>query len=237
MVYTVNVGCTSYEPRVAVLGVGGAGCNIVASLYNSLVPVDTIAVNTDKAALLSTSADRKIYICKEVTKGEGTFGNAKLGKLCAQVHEDEIRQAIVGHDAIFLVAGLGGGTGTGAVSVIAELCHEMGIMTFCIAIEPFSFEGSRNKVALEGLRTLRVICPNIIKFKNDLILEQLPNVSVGKAFSQVNACIKKVIVDSVGMMPSYFREELESIKSESEKREHSVKCVSNISDANIRASD
>ncbi|MDR1954594.1 MAG: cell division protein FtsZ, partial [Candidatus Methanoplasma sp.] len=131
------------EPRVAVIGLGGAGCNVVSGFYNALAPVDTIAINTDRKALDETAADKKIYICKAVTKGEGTRGDARLGNKCAKIHEDEIEKAIVGHDVVFLITGLGGGTGTGATSVVAEICNRNNMMTFTITINPFFFETDR----------------------------------------------------------------------------------------------
>lgn len=214
MVSTVEAGMEiSLEPHIAVIGVGGAGCNVVNDLYCSLAPVDTVAVNTNKVALLSTSADKKIYICKEVTRGEGTHGDARLGKKCAQVHEEEIKQALVGHDAVFIVAGLGGGTGTGAASVVAEICDRLNVMTFAIVIDPFSFEGSRMTAAAEGLRSLRAVCMNVFRFQNDRMIEQMPELTLERAMAEVNACIRKVIMGTVEKIPNYLKEEVEAVAS------------------------
>ena len=84
------------EPRVVVVGVGGAGCNVVSTFYETMCPIDTIAINTDKAALGKTSADEKLYICKDVLHEEGARGEQILGKRCADIHKDEIRQALHG---------------------------------------------------------------------------------------------------------------------------------------------
>ena len=133
-----------HEPSIAVVGVGGAGCNVISEFFGSLCSVDTIAINTDKDSLHNrTQADKKIYICREVLKGEGARGDATIGKKCADIHREEIREAIAGHDFVFVVAGLGGGTGTGAASVVIEAAQSQGIMTFAIAIAPFFFEGPK----------------------------------------------------------------------------------------------
>ncbi len=191
----------SGEPRIAVIGIGGAGCNVVSDIYGALCPVDTIAVNTDKEALRVASADEKIYICKEVTKGEGTRGDAALGRKCAKVHETEIRDALTGHDVVFIIAGLGGGTGTGAVSVVADICDRMGAMTFAVVIEPFSFEGDRTRVAAEGLRSLRAVCPSVFRFQNDRMLDQIPDVRMDVAMREVNKCIRTTVMETVANLP------------------------------------
>lgn len=214
-------GAAALEPRVAVLGVGGAGCNVVSYLRDSLTTFDTIAVNTDKTALMSASADKKIYICKEVTRGEGTHGDTRLGKKCAQVHEDEIRQALVGHDAVFIVAGLGGGTGTGAVSVIADLCSQMRMMVFSIVIEPFSFETSKLSSAAEGLRNLRSVCRNVTRFQNNLIVGQMPDFTLDSAFGEVNSCIARYIKASADKIPGFIRNELDTVARTMPKKEQS----------------
>lgn len=203
----------SYEPRIAVIGIGGAGCNVVSDIYGALCPVDTIAVNTDKKALMAASADEKIYICKDVVKGEGTRGDMKLGRMCAQVHETEIYRALAGHDAVFIVAGLGGGTGTGAASVVAEICDRLGVMTFAVVIEPFSFEGGRMAVAAEGIRNLRAVCPNIFRFQNDRIFEQIPDTALNRAMHEVNVCIRKAIMDMIESMPGMIAESKAKIET------------------------
>ena len=200
------------EPRVAVVGLGGAGCNVVSGFYNALAPVDTIAINTDKKALDDTSADTKIYICKVVTKGEGTNGDARLGNKCAKVHEEEIENAIRGHDVVFLVTGLGGGTGTGATSVVAEICCRNNIMTFTIGINPFSFETERISTAAEGLRTIRTVCPNTFVIENDKILDLMPNATLNEAMRAVNRSIMGFVDKAVALLVSEIKEEIISVQ-------------------------
>ncbi|MDR1690817.1 MAG: cell division protein FtsZ [Candidatus Methanoplasma sp.] len=202
------------EPRVAVVGLGGAGCNVVSGFYNALAPVDTIAINTDKKALDGTAADKKLYICKAVTKGEGTKGDARLGSKCAEVHEEQIKEALVRHDVVFLISGLGGGTGTGATSVVADICNRNNIMTFTIGINPFFFEADRIPVAREGLRTIRAKCPNTITIENDKILEIMPDATLNEAMRAVNNSIIEFVNQTVGSIASKIVKEISTAVKE-----------------------
>ena len=174
--------------KVAIVGVGGAGCRFV-SAYAGRVGMDTIAINTDKDSLRSAKADQKIYICKGVLHGEGTSGDAGLGKTCAEIHIDEIRHALAGYDRVFVVAGLGGGTGTGAAPVVIEAAQSQNILTFAIAIMPFSFEGRRMEVAKEGYGRIRAVCPCTSEVRNDAILHKLSDRTMDDAYDAVNTAI------------------------------------------------
>jgi cell division protein FtsZ len=179
----------SVEPRIAVVGVGGAGCNVASDMYWSYCSVDTIAINTDKAALAETNADKKLYICKAVTKGEGARGDAGIGRQCAKIHEEEIRDALRGHDAVFIIAGMGGGTGSGAAAIVADIAQSLNVITFTIAVNPFSFENARTATAAEGLRHLKAVCPLTVTVENDLVLKQMPDATLTEAFKAVNSSI------------------------------------------------
>jgi cell division protein FtsZ len=198
------------EPRIAVVGLGGAGCNVVSGFYKALAPVDTIAINTDKNALDETAADKKIYICKAVTKGEGTKGDARLGNKCAKAHEEEIEKAISGNDIVFLIAGLGGGTGTGAASVVAEICNRNNLMTFTIGINPFFFETEKVPIAREGIRTIRAACPNTFTIENDKILDLMPNATMNEAMRAVNKSIMGFVKEASALLVSTLEEEITS---------------------------
>ena len=210
------------EPRIAVVGLGGAGCNVVSGFYKELAPVDTIAINTDKKALDETAADKKIYICKAVTKGEGTKGDARLGNKCARVHEDEIEKAIRGHDVVFLITGLGGGTGTGAAAVVAEICNRNNIMTFTIGINPFFFETDRVPVAREGLRSVRAVCPNTFVVENDKVLGVMPDATMNEAMRAVNKSIIDFVGEATAQIISGITEEIASIQMTGSIKEVSV---------------
>lgn len=218
MVYNSNDIEIAMEPRIAVVGVGGAGCNVVSQFYDSMCAVDTIAINTDKDALHNTSADSKIYICKEVLKGEGARGDAVIGKKCADIHKDEIKAALAGHDFVFVIAGLGGGTGTGAASVVIEAAQSQGITTFAVAISPFSFEGSRKEVAKIGYSHIKSVCRNSILVENDLVCERMPDLNINRAFAEVNRSIMKHVMECVKIVENTFVEEMMKPKTQEDMK-------------------
>lgn len=218
MVYNSNDIEIAMEPRIAVVGVGGAGCNVVSQFYDSMCAVDTIAINTDKDALHNTSADSKIYICKEVLKGEGARGDAVIGKKCADIHKDEIKAALAGHDFVFVISGLGGGTGTGAASVVIEAAQSQGITTFAVAISPFSFEGSRKEVATIGYSHIKSVCRNSILVENDLVCERMPDLNINRAFAEVNRSIMKHVMECVKIVENTFVEEMMKPKTQEEMK-------------------
>ncbi len=181
---------TANKRKVAIVGVGGAGCNVVSQFYKGQYGVDTIAINTDKDGLHAASAGKKIYICKEVLHGEGAYGEAEIGKKCADIHIEEIREALAGYDMVFVVSGLGGGTGTGATPAVIEAAQSQNILTFAIAIKPFFFEGDRVAIAKEGYGRIRAVCPLSTMIENDMILTKLADKTMDDAFSEVNRTIK-----------------------------------------------
>ena len=195
---------TTVEARTAVIGVGGAGCRMVSGIYWDLPSVDTIAVNTDKEALLDTDADRKMFICKAVTKGEGTRGDSLLGKKCAQAHMEEIEDVLSDYDVVYIVAGMGGGTGSGAAPIIAEIAQRLNLIVFSIAVNPFSFETARMKTAKEGIMHLRAVCPMTVVIENDLVLEKMPDMSMNDAFDAVNKSVSAYICKQQKKIGSSF---------------------------------
>ena len=201
-------------PRYAAIGVGGAGCEVIDRIYKVLPAADTIAINCDKDAMHRTMADKKLYICKSVTNGEGAKGDVGLGRDCAKAHIDDIEKAMLGYDAVFIIAGMGGGTGTGATPVIAEKALSMGIMTFVIAIEPFSFESGRTKAAKEGIAKIRQVCHNTLVVSNDLLLQSMPDATMRKAFETVNASIASFIERKAALIKECFESEFEAISAE-----------------------
>ncbi|HKM13824.1 MAG TPA: cell division protein FtsZ [Candidatus Methanomethylophilaceae archaeon] len=215
---TINTGDVeiTVEPRIAVIGVGGAGCNVVGRFTDDLLPVDVIAINTDREALQNTHADYKILICKDVTKGVGTGGDAALGKKCAKIHSDEIRDALRGHDIAVIVAGMGGGTGSGAAAIVAEIAQGLNIITMAIAIRPLSIEG-RGTAAGDGLRSLRSVCPGTIAVENNLIFEKFSNITVTEAFDAVNESIENYVMRKVDMIAETFAQGIKKILPSEEK--------------------
>ena len=187
----------SGDARIAVIGIGGAGVRIASMLYGKMSLVGVIAINTDRKALETAAADTRLYICKEVTKGLGTNGDPALGKKCAQIHEAEITAAVSKYDYAYIVAGMGGGTGSGAASVVAELCDRAGVKVGAVAIMPFSFESGRAVKAADGFRALHAICSDIVKVENDKVLS-VPGIgSFDEAMGLLNSTIVKTINNAV----------------------------------------
>jgi len=191
------------KQKVALVGVGGAGCNFVSE-YTGKVDMTTIAINTDKAALHETAADEKIYICKGVVNGQGAMGDAVLGRTCADIHIEEIRQALAGFDKVFVITGLGGGTGTGATPVVIDAAQSQNIMTFAIAITPFSFEGNRVAIAAEGLQKIRNLCPRTSSVDNQKIVSMMSDMTMEEAYSSVNSVIMAHIEACLVNYPESF---------------------------------
>ena len=153
---------------IKVMGVGGGGNNVVNRMVRSAVKgVDFVAVNTDKQALNSSSANYKIQIGEKLTGGKGAGSDPDVGRKAAEESRNQISKALENTDMVFITAGMGGGTGTGAAPVVAEVAREMGILTVGVVTKPFGFEGRRRMMqAEEGIKALRdkvdslVIIPN-----------------------------------------------------------------------------
>ena len=160
---------------IKVIGVGGGGNNAVNRMIESnIVDVDFIAVNTDAQALIASLAPVKMQIGEKLTRGLGAGANPEIGKEAAEESRDDLINVIKGSDMIFVTAGMGGGTGTGAAPVIAKIAKEMGVLTIAVVTRPFSFEGSmRNKHAKEGIDRLKESVDTLITIQNDKIFEVL----------------------------------------------------------------
>ena len=155
--------------KIKVIGVGGAGGNAINNMVESkLLGVEFIAANTDAQALDISMAETKIQIGGKLTEGLGAGANPSIGRDAAMENADEIRRALEGSHMVFLTAGFGGGTGTGATPVIAEICKEMGALTVAVVSRPFSFEGrKRAKQADEGIGILKEVADTVITIPND----------------------------------------------------------------------
>ena len=160
---------TNDNANIKVIGIGGAGGNAVNNMIESnLSGVQFIVANTDVQALNISKADYKIQLGVALTKGRGAGANPQKGKDAALENVDDIREALQGSDMVFITTGLGGGTGTGAAPVVAEICKELGILTVAVVSKPFTFEGkSRIRKAEAGLAELRGITDTLITIPND----------------------------------------------------------------------
>ncbi len=198
-------------PKIAVVGVGGAGCNFVDHVTRCASPYHTIAINTDRQALVSTCADKRMYICRQVTRGQGTGGDSLLGRRCAQAHEADIAEALGGFDIVFIVAGLGGGTGTGAAPVVADIAQNVGAMTLAIAITPFGFEDARARTALVGYGNLRSKCSMVATVDNGKVAEEYPGLTMKGVFRMVNEAIAMKLTSYEKKIMAAFRKQLGDI--------------------------
>lgn len=159
--------------RIKVVGVGGGGNNAVNRMIDAgLRGVDFIAVNTDKQALFLSKANTKIQIGEKLTKGLGSGANPDIGEKAANESRDEIAMAIKDADMVFVTAGMGGGTGTGAVPVIAQIARELGILTVGVVTKPFMFEGrKRMQYAEKGVENLKSVVDTLVTIPNDRLLQ------------------------------------------------------------------
>jgi len=149
---------TTNFAKIRVMGVGGGGTNALNSMISqsTIQGVDFIAVNTDAQSLLLNQAATKMQIGEDLTKGLGSGGNPEVGKQAAEESYEKIKELLDGTDMLFLTAGMGGGTGTGATPIIAKAAKEVGALTVAVVTKPFAFEGTRRMVTAEdGIEELK----------------------------------------------------------------------------------
>ena len=159
--------------QIKVVGVGGGGSNAVDRMIaEGLRGVDFLAVNTDAQALLMSAAPQRIRIGDKLTRGLGAGGNPEIGMKAAEESTQELEEVLLGADMVFVTCGMGGGTGTGAAPVIAELVKKSGALTIGVVTRPFGFEGSRRQnLAMEGIEALKEKVDTLIVIPNDRLLE------------------------------------------------------------------
>ena len=162
----------NYLAVIKVIGVGGGGVNAVNRMIDAgLKGVEFVAVNTDAQALLMSDADMKLDIGRETTRGLGAGSDPEVGRNAAESHREEIEEIVKGTDMVFITAGKGGGTGTGAAPIIAEIAKGMGALTIGVVTRPFSFEGRRRSVQAEqGIQKLKDKVDTLIVIPNDRLL-------------------------------------------------------------------
>lgn len=160
------------KPTIKVIGIGGGGGNAVNRMIeNEVQGVEFVAINTDAQVLRLSKADSRLQIGKMLTRGLGAGADPEIGRRAALESEDELRELIADTDMVFITAGMGGGTGTGAAPVIARIAREAGCLTIGIVTKPFSFEGRRRvSTALEGLDAVKPFVDTLIVVPNDRLL-------------------------------------------------------------------
>ena len=182
--------------RIKVIGVGGAGCNAVNRMIDEgMQGLEFIAVNTDSQALIASKAGTRVRIGEKSTRGLGAGGNPEVGRTAAEESRDELREALSGADMVFITAGMGGGTGTGAAPIVAEICREIGALTIGVVTKPFNFEGPRRmKSALSGIDNLKKNADTLIVIPNDRLLQIVDKkVTMKAAFSQADDVLRQGI--------------------------------------------
>ncbi len=190
-------------PKIKVIGVGGAGCNAINRMIESNIKqVEFIAVNTDYQSLLTSKASVKIQIGKDLTQGLGAGSNPDTAKEAALEDKDKLKSIISGSHMLFITAGLGGGTGTGAAPVIAEIAKELGILSVAIVTQPFYSERTfRYKNFLRGFNDLKDHVDSMIILKNDKIKEIFdPNVPISTAYKEIDSVLEKALRGIVDML-------------------------------------
>ena len=179
----------SFIAVIKVVGVGGAGVNAVNRMIDAgLQGVEFVAVNTDAQALLMSEADIKLDIGRTLTRGLGAGSDPEVGRLAAEEHLEEIEEVLKGADMVFITAGKGGGTGTGAAPVIAETAKALGALTIGVVTRPFAFEGRRRSTqADEGIQRLREKVDTLIVIPNERLLSiSNEHTSMVEAFSMAD---------------------------------------------------
>ncbi len=206
----------SFVARLAVVGLGGAGCNLVNRLYtNGIKSATTIAINTDANHLNMIRAHKRMLIGKQLTNGLGVGGYPELGTKAAEASASEIQKAIEGYDMVFLSAGMGGGTGTGSAHVVAKLARQQGSLVVAFVTYPFALERSRKLKADWGLEQLSKNADTTIVIENDRLLSYAPNLQVEKAFELIDnvaASAVKGIADTI-MMPSLINLDFADVRA------------------------
>lgn len=182
------VDAQAQEAVIKVVGVGGCGGNAVDHMIDKGVEgVEFISANTDAQALRRCQAKIQLQLGAGITKGLGAGADPEIGRRAALEDRERVAEAIAGADMLFLTAGMGGGTGTGAAPVIAELAKELGILTVAVVTKPFAFEGKRQRIAQEGIGQLSPLVDSLIVVPNDKLMEVLGNqVTLDGAFKAAN---------------------------------------------------
>lgn len=204
--------------KIKVIGVGGGGGSVVDRMVNSTIRgVDFLAVNTDAQALHHNGAPTKIHIGKETTRGLGAGMDAEKGRASAEESREEIEKAIAGSDMVFITAGFGGGTGSGAGPVIAEIAKANGALTVAVVTKPFSFEGAQRRfIAEQALQDLMEKVDTVIVVPNDRLLQIIDKkTSLLDAFSVVDEVLNQGVqgISDIITLPGLINVDFADVKS------------------------
>ena len=206
------LGTTLGEPSIAVVGCGGAGSNIVHGMYWKSNRVDTVAVNTDEEHLRKVDAHRKVLIGKDVSFGNDAGGFPEVGEHCAEKAREVLKEALKGYDIVFVVAGMGGGTGTGVAPVVASVAKEVNAVTFALPIMPFDIEGgARKKCAQDGVGKLRENASFTIVLDNNKLTELGADLPMSEAMKIIDRSVVRIVESVVDQTSSYVSSLMEDV--------------------------
>lgn len=191
--------------NIKIVGVGGAGNNVVSRMMVAgISDVTCININTDKATLAASGADERLQIGEKITRGQGAGSKPEIGRLAAEEDRNAIAKLLEGTDALFLTAGMGGGTGTGAIPVVADIAREMGILTVAVVSMPFRWEGPRKmRTAAEGLEILHKKVDTLFVIPNENIRKvSKAKISFAEAFSVSDEILNRAVTGIVDLLRS-----------------------------------
>ncbi|MEM4633996.1 MAG: cell division protein FtsZ [Candidatus Anstonellaceae archaeon] len=202
--------------RIGVVGVGGAGCNTVDRMMkNGIKSAQTIAVNTDQLHLKMIQAHKRVLIGSTITKGLGAGGFPEVAAKCAEMSKDKLKEVIGEKELVFIAAGMGGGTGTGAAPILADIAKQQGAIVVSIVTVPFRLERARMTKAKWGLERLAAKSDTVIVIENDRLVSYVPNLPINEAFNLADAITSKAITgiaDTI-MFPSLMNIDFADVRS------------------------
>jgi len=202
--------------RISVIGVGGAGCNCVNRLFQSnMKSARTVAINTDAKHLNMTGANKKILLGKTITRGLGAGGDLAVAKKCADVDRDMLKKEIGENELVFLCAGMGGGTGSGAAPPIAQIAREQGAIVVAMVTYPFALERVRLKKAQQALQELVKVCDTVVVIDNNRLAGYVPNLQINKAFELADSITTRAVtgISDTIMFPSLINVDYADVKT------------------------
>lgn len=180
--------------KILVFGVGGAGNNTVNRLMeNGIIGAECIALNTDKQHVDAVHAHQKFLIGEKTARGLGAGGNPEFGRLAIEESEDKISALLNNVDVVFVAAGMGGGTGTGAAPRVAEMAHARGAIVVGVVTMPFRHEKARLGVAVEGLNQMRRVCDTVVVIDNNKLMEIVPQLPINEAFAIADGILANMV--------------------------------------------
>lgn len=205
--------------KIKVIGVGGAGCNALNSMISlqQIQGVEFVAINTDAQALLTSQAPEKVQIGEQLTKGLGSGGNPEIGHKAAEESTEKLQNVVEGADMVFITAGMGGGTGTGASPIIADLARKSGALTVAVVTKPFAFEGARRRISgEEGIDALKDKVDTMIVIPNQRLIDVVDRkMSLLEAFKVADSVLGQGVqgISDIIVMPGLINVDFADVRS------------------------